>query len=124
MPLLSIIAGIAGQWVTDWQAGRENQRAIEKAVAENKIRLAESTESHNEAWEMAALTGADQWLRRLSFAAWSAPILWAAFDAQGAARFFTDSLGALPDWYITGYLGITGAIWGLAELKAAGVFKR
>jgi hypothetical protein len=73
---------------------------------------------------MSALEGRDNFLRRASFVAWSAPIAWAAVDAPGAARFFTDALGALPDWYVGGYLAITGAVWGLSELKAAGVLKR
>jgi hypothetical protein len=117
------VAGLVGSWVADWQAKRQNARDIAQAVTENKIRLAQSAQSHNEAWEMAALEGRDNFLRRASFVAWSAPILWAALDADGAARFFTDALGVLPEWYVYGYLGITGAVWGLAELKAAGILK-
>lgn len=48
----------------------------------------------------------------------------AAFDAEGAKFYFEQSLGALPEWYVAGYLAITGAIWGIAELKAAGVMKK
>ena len=118
--LTSLITGI----FTDWQDRRKEQRAIESAVAQNKIRLAQDEQSHNQQWEMAALEGRDSLLRRLSFVAWSIPLVWAAFDAPGAKIYFEQSLGALPDWYVGGYLMITGAIWGVAELKAAGVFKK
>lgn len=117
-------AGLVGGVFQDWQDKRKDQREIERAVAENKVRLAQSTETHNQQWEMAALEGRDALLRRLSFAAWSAPLIWAAFDAPGAERYFREALGALPEWYVGGYLAITGAIWGIAELKAAGVLRK
>jgi len=120
-PLFSLIAGLAGSFIDDWKSKRQNQRDIEKAVADNKIRLAQSEQTHNEAWEMAALAGNDNALRRVSFLIWSAPMVWAAFDANSAAGFFKIALGALPDWYVGGYLAISGAVWGIAELKAAGV---
>lgn len=124
MPIFTLLSGLASGWFQDWQDKRKDQREIERAVAENKIRLAQSVESHNQAWEMAALEGRDALLRRLSFAAWSTPLIWAAFDAEGAKFYFEQSLGALPEWYVAGYLAITGAIWGIAELKAAGVMKK
>lgn len=115
---------MASQYVADWQAGKENQRAVEKAVTENRIRLAESEATHNQEWEMRALEGRDAFLRRASFTAWSAPLLWAAIDSAGAEAYFRDALGALPEWYVGGYLAITGAVWGIAELKAMGAIKR
>lgn len=120
---LTFIAGLVGGVFHDWLDRRKDRREIERAVVENKIRLAQSHETHNQAWEMAALEGRDALLRRASFAAWSAPVLWAAVDPAGARRFFDESLGALPEWYIVGYLGITGAIWGIAELRSMGVMR-
>lgn len=122
--LIALITGVVSSVVDDWKAKRENQRQVEKAVAENRIRLAQAEQTHNDEWEMRALEGRDNVLRRLSFMIWSAPLMWAAFDAKGAASFFREALGALPDWYVAGYLAISGAVWGIAELKAAGAFKR
>jgi hypothetical protein len=122
--VLTFLAGLAGDWFKDWKAGRENQRAVEKAVTDNRIRLAESEQTHNQEWEMRALEGRDAFLRRASFTAWSAPLLWAYFDPTGAALYFSQSLGALPDWYVGGYLAITGAVWGVSELKAAGAWNK
>lgn len=120
----TFLSGLVQSWVTDWQASRENQRAVEKAVTENRIRLAESEQTHNQEWEMRALEGRDTWLRRASFAAWSAPLVWAYVNPEGARLYFTQSLGALPDWYVGGYLAITGAVWGIAELKAVGLLRK
>ena len=119
-PLFSGLFSIVGGFITDWQQARQNKRDIEQAVAQNKIRLAQDTETHNAEWEMAALQGSDKFLRRVSFVAWSTPLVWAAFDPAAASRFFTQALGVLPSWYVTGYMGITGAIWGLSALKSAG----
>ena len=72
----------------------------------------------------AAAASASPSLVGASFTAWSAPLLWAYFDPTGAALYFSQSLGALPDWYVGGYLAITGAVWGVSELKAAGAWKK
>lgn len=119
-----LLAGLFADFVGDWKARREQQRAVAKAVTENRIRLAQSKQTHNQEWEMRALEGRDVVLRRVSFIMWSAPIMWAVWDADSAAAFFRESLGALPDWYVYGYLAITSAIWGIVELRAHGVLKR
>lgn len=115
--ILSAVTGAAGELLTDWREGRANQRAVRKAVADNQIRLALDAAQHNSNWEMAALAGRDRFLRRVSFSLFSAPMIWAAVDPAGARAYFTDALAALPDWYVTGYLAMLGAIWGLSELR-------
>ena len=122
--LLPALSGIIQGFFGDWQAKRQNQRDIDKAIADNKIRLAQSEQTHNEEWEMAALQGSDKWLRRVSFFFWSWPLAWAYFSPEAAKAYFTDSLSGLPDWYVGGYLAITGAVWGISALKSAGVIKR
>lgn len=122
--LVAIAGQIAGGWFDDWKASRENARQVEAAVAQNKIRLALSEQEHNQAWEMAALEGRDNWLRRVSFAMWSFPMVWAYFSPEAARQYFGESLAGLPEWYVGGYLAITGAVWGLSELKAAGIWKK
>jgi hypothetical protein len=122
--ILSAVIGIGQGWFSDWQARREEQRKIESAVAENKIRLALSEQEHNQQWEMAALEGRDNWLRRISFALWTWPLVWAFFSPGAARVYFSESLAGLPEWYVAGYLAMTGAVWGVSELKAAGVFKK
>lgn len=115
--LLNFILGIGGEFVTDWKQAREHARQVKQAVTENRIRLAQDAQTHNQAWEMAALEGRDRWLRRFSFALFTFPLIWAGIDAPGARVYFTEALAALPDWYIGVYMGMMGAIWGITELK-------
>ncbi|MDO9012743.1 MAG: hypothetical protein Q7U78_13200, partial [Gallionella sp.] len=93
---LAMLSRLVVGWFDNWQAGQQDKREVARAVTENKMRLAQSVETHNQAWEMAALEGRDNLLRRLSFAAWSVPLLWAAFDAEAAEHYFKVALGALP----------------------------
>ena len=111
------LLAIGKEFVSDWRQDRQNRRDIKKAVADNKVRLAQSQESHNQTWEMAVLEGADVFLRRFSFLLLTFPLIWAGFDPQGARAYFVDALGALPDWYVKAYLGVLAAIWGLVELR-------
>jgi hypothetical protein len=121
--IAGVLIELGREWVADWRAGRENQRQVEKAVTENRVRMAIDQQSHNQEWEMRALEGRDNWLRRASFVIWSTPIVWAAVDPVAAAAYFRDALGALPEWYVYGYLAVSGAIWGVVELKQAGILK-
>jgi hypothetical protein len=121
--ILQGLLSIGGTLFQDWQASRQNKREVERAVTENRIRLAVSEQEHNQGWEMRALEGRDNVLRRVSFLIWSAPMLWAAWDPQGATAYFRDALGALPEWYVYGYLAISGAVWGISEMKGMGLLK-
>lgn len=114
---VELIKGVAGEYMTDWRAEKQNAREVKRAVTENRIRLAQSEQTHNHNWEMAALEGRDTLLRRVSFMLLTFPLLWAGFDPQGAGQYFTGALGALPDWYVQAYLGVLAAIWGLTELR-------
>lgn len=121
--LLAVLTSVAGSFVEDWKASRQNQRDVARAVAENKMRLAQSAETHNEDWEMSALEGRDTILRRVSFLIWSAPMIWAAVNPSAASAYFKTALAALPGWYVAGYLSISGAVWGVSALKNAGVIR-
>ncbi len=123
-PLLTFLGGLAAEWVADWRSKRENARQVEAAVTESRVRIAQSAEEHRQLWEMQAMERGDVWLRRLSFAGWTWPMVWAAIDRDAAREFFTVSLAGLPDWYVGGYLAVTGAVWGLSELRHMGVLKK
>ncbi len=128
LPLVGALGGflldMGREWVADWKASKANTREVKRAVAENRMRLAESEQTHNQEWELRQLEGRDLWVRRLSFAMWSWPIFWAGFDTAGASEFFKVALSALPEWYVWGYLAMTGAIWGISEFKAMGIGRK
>lgn len=114
---LGFLLDIGKTLVGDWTDGRANKRAIKKAVADNKIRLAQSEQSHNSAWEMAQLENKDVLLRRVSFTLMSVPFVVAIFDPQSVQAYFTIALASVPDWYQWAYVSILGAIWGISAFK-------
>lgn len=120
-PLASLIIGplidLGRGWFADWQAKREGERRVHAAVVENRIRLAESAQTHNQSWEMAALEGRDNILRRVSFVLWVWPLVWGYFDAPGLQAYFSTLTTVMPEWYVYGFLGVNAAIWGLSTLK-------
>ena len=71
---------------TSWNDGRvklkEKKIDVKHAIMENKARLARDSSSNNHDWEMANLEDKDRWLRRISFGMFSAPFVWALFDAE------------------------------------------
>jgi len=114
--VVGLLGGLVREVFEDWRQGRQLRREIKKAAAEYRIEQAKSAEAYRREWELRALEGGDRWVRRLSFAAWTAPLVLAASAPELSARLW-ERLGALPEWYVTGYLAITAAIWGLTELR-------
>jgi hypothetical protein len=109
---------------TSWNDGRvELKKAdldIKKAAKENKARLLRDKEGNNHQWEMANLEDKDKWLRRFSFGMFSAPFLWALYDAEAVKIYFEQALAAMPEWYIQLYAYMIGGIWAVSELKNSG----
>ena len=95
----------------------KQKREIKAAAAENRARLLRDKETNNHEWEMAQIEDKDLWLRRISFGILSFPIVFAWVDPTNVALYFNVALAAIPEWYQKMYVGIIGAIWGLAELK-------
>lgn len=114
---LTFITGIASEFISDWKQSRENKRKVKTAAAENKARLLQSEQTHNQTWEMAALEGKDTLLQRASFLMLSAPFVVAIFDAQAVHNYFTIALASVPEWYQWAFVAMLGAIWGIAEFK-------
>lgn len=115
--ILGALVDVGKGYFADWQAARAGQRQINAAVVQNKIRLAESAQTHNQEWEMAALQGKDNILRRVSFLLWVWPLVWGYFSPESLQSYFVTLRDVMPDWYIQGFLGMNAAIWGLSSLK-------
>lgn len=111
--ILGFIGSIAGL-VSD---NVRQRREIAAAETANRVRLLQDAQSNNHAWEMASLADKDKTLRWLCFVLFTYPLVWAAFDAQGAAAYFNTTLAALPDWYKQIVFSMVGGIWGVAALK-------
>lgn len=119
-PIVSIISS-GFSLFTNWLKGKQElqkaKQESELAAEQNRARLLADKESNNHAWEMAQLTDADKVLRRISFTIFSAPFLVAIISPLSVAHYFTIALASMPTWYVQTYMGIIGAIWGLANLK-------
>lgn len=87
------------------------------AAESNRQRLLLDKESHNHSWEMAELTNSDKWIRRISFAMFTGPFLIAIFSPESVNHYFTIGIASIPEWYKQTYMAITGAVWGISNLK-------
>lgn len=115
--LLGFAADIGKGFFNDYKESRVNKRNIAAAVAANKIRLALSEQSNNQAWEMAQIEGKDKFLRRVSFFMLSAPFMVAIVAPESVRDYFTIALASMPEWYQYTYMSIVGAVWGISEFK-------
>ncbi len=118
--MLGILTGIATLANTWFEGRNEKQKAkiaLDKAEADNKIRLLMSENEYNKEWEIAQIRDKDKGLRWISFILFSAPFLVALFDPQAVNYYFTIALANVPTWWTKSFMSIVGAIWGLSSLK-------
>ena len=115
--MLGLLSGVLGPVVSGVKDYVMAQQDLKKAEAENKARLLRDTKSNNHEWEMANLRDKDKWLRRISFAVFTAPLIWAGFDPIAVQAYFDVALKAMPEWYVQIVLSMVGGIWGISVLK-------
>jgi hypothetical protein len=97
--------------VRDHFAGK---RKVKAAITENKIKLAQSAQSHNQEWEMKQLDNAG-WKDDVLFYAFIGLFVWAGFDPEGASMFF-QNLNVLPDWFIKTWFWLIASILGVKKI--------
>ena len=96
-----------------------NRQKVKAAEADNRARLLQSQQTHNENWEMASLAASGKGLKWASFVMFSLPLVWAIFDPASVATYFNESIDSIPDWWSQSWVAITGSIWGISVLKDA-----
>ena len=115
------IVELAADLIKNWFEGRQKidqaERERKIAIINTQARLASDEETHNSAWELAALADSDRFLRRISFAILAFPFLYAIKDPQAVAYYFNTALAAMPSWYVKSFMSILGAVWGISSLK-------
>jgi len=114
------LLNIPGMLIENYREKKQQQHEIEKAVMQNKARLASSEQSHNSNWEMEALRVKDKLLRRFSFFIFTLPILITVFNPEYGNKIFIN-LDSVPGWFLKIWLIMIGAIWGVAKLKDVAV---
>jgi hypothetical protein len=92
----------------------KSKRELKKALTNNKIRMAESDQTHNQEWEMKQLDNAG-WKDDVLFYAFIGLFVWAGFDPDGAAKFF-QNLNVLPDWFIKTWFWLIASILGVKKI--------
>lgn len=97
--------------IKDHFAGK---RKVKQAIIENKIRLAQSEQSHNQKWETMQLDNTG-WKDDVLFYAFIAMFVWAGFDPEGSKQFF-NNLNVLPVWFIKTWFWIVASVLGVKKI--------
>jgi len=108
------IIGLVGTIIGGIKDHFEGKRKLKQAVTENKIRLAQSQQSHNHEWEMKQLENVG-WKDDVLFYGFIAMFVWAGFDPDGARQFF-DNLNALPEWFIKTWFWLVASVVGVKKV--------
>ncbi len=117
--ILTLLFGLLKSTVAGWQKIQQAKQERELAATNNEARLLADTQTNNAAWQIEALRHSDRWLRRISFTIFTAPFVVALISPESVRNYFIIALSVIPPWYVKGYLGIVGSVWGVAELKNA-----
>ncbi len=114
---ISIIGTVSGLLTTLLEGVCEHfkgRQEIKKAVLENKIRLASSSQEFNQAWEMKQLENSG-WKDDLLFYSWLAFFIWSGFAPEQAAQVLK-AWEALPEWFLKITFWIVAAVLGVKKL--------
>jgi len=101
-----VVGGITGHF--------RNKQKLKQAIVDNKIRLAESAQSHNQDWELRQLANVG-WKDDVLFYAFIGMFIWAGFDPAGAKIFFTN-LNVLPPWFVKIWMWIVASVVGVKKI--------
>lgn len=112
--MISGIVSIVGNVVGGIKDHFEGKRKLKKAITDNKIRMAQSEQSHNQNWEMKSLDNAG-FKDDVLFYAFIALFVWAGFDPEGAGQFFTN-LKLLPEWFVKTWFWLIASVLGVKKI--------
>jgi hypothetical protein len=114
LPILGLVGGILTEVIGGVKDHLAGKRKVKEAITQNKIKLAQSEQSHNQAWEMKQLDNAG-WKDDILFYAFIGLFIWAGFDPDGATKFF-ENLNVLPDWFIKTWFWLIASILGVKKI--------
>ncbi|WP_022662143.1 hypothetical protein [Paucidesulfovibrio longus] len=114
IPIVGALAGLLSLVVDGVREHLRGNQEIRRAVVENKVRLAQSSQEFNQAWEMKQLENAG-WKDDVLFYAWLAFFVWSGFDPAGAGEVLR-AWEALPDWFLQVTFWIVAAVLGVKKI--------
>jgi hypothetical protein len=112
--MFSIIAGLIGTILGGVKDHFEGKRKVKAAITSNRIRMAESSQTHNQDWEMKQLDQAG-WKDDILFYFFIGVFIWAGFDPEGSALFFKN-IDVLPDWFIKVWFWVVASVLGVKKI--------
>ncbi len=101
-----IIGGIADSF--------KSKRKLKKAIVDNKIRLAQSEQEHNQNWELKQLSNAG-YKDDVLFYAFVLVFVWAGFYPEASQEFFTN-INTLPEWFLKTWFWIVASVLGVKKI--------
>jgi hypothetical protein len=93
----------------------KRKQDLKEAINNNKIRMAESTQEHNQNWEMRSLENAG-WKDEVLFFAIVGMYVYSAVDPDGAAVVFENWDEAIPEWFQTITMWMIASILGVKKI--------
>ncbi|MGE4469347.1 MAG: hypothetical protein AB7D47_04355 [Desulfovibrio sp.] len=114
LPIVGAVSGLLSLVVDGVREHFQGKREIRRAVVENKVRLAQSSQEFNQDWEMKQLENTG-WKDDVLFYAWLAFFVWSGFDPEGAADVLR-AWEALPEWFLQVTFWIVAAVLGVKKI--------
>lgn len=115
-PILTVIKELFGYW----RESRQEEHQTKLAAMRHRQNLLMDKQANNHEWEIKSLENTGRFLKWFSFFIFSAPILITVLSPEHGGRIWSN-LEHVPKDFMQIYFGITGAIWGIAHLKDAGI---
>ncbi len=112
--IFSLIKELAGGLLGMGRDHLEGRRKIKQAVTENKIRLAQSEQEHNQSWEIKSLSEAG-WKDDALFFCWLGFFIYSGIDPAATAIIF-DGWASAPAWFIEVSGWLIGSVIGVRAL--------
>lgn len=112
--MLSVLLDLGKMIIGGVKDNFEGKRKIKQAITENKIRLAQSKQEHNQDWELKQLDNAG-YKDDVLFYAFILVFVWAGFDPGGSKEFFTN-INTLPLWFIKTWFWLIASILGVKKI--------
>ena len=98
--------------VSDWMRRKQE---LKEAINNNKIRMAESEQDHNQNWEMRSLENAG-WKDEILFFAIVGMYIYSAIDPDGAKVVFDNWDTVIPSWFSKITMWMVASILGVKKI--------
>jgi hypothetical protein len=122
------IFGFGSNIISNWLDKRAQIKTAELdvklAALNNKAALLRDKEKYNSDWEMASIANSTKGLKYISFALFAGPLVLTFIcpfvGLENEAKLAWAALNAVPQYWQTGYMAVTGGIWGISTFKDLG----